>query len=213
MAMGPTQRQRQRTRKRKESAQYVSASAAATERLLETRIPVHTPTTQNWRGIENGDTEKGNDEEMRSLKYDERKTQQHTQTWSTKQNKANRRDRSRATTGEREREREREREACSFLPSPPCRFASFVQGRKAAVAGPMLPARVLSAAHHPPPNNVPEVPVFFFGEFLFVAKLEIIHRNLEAVEKVAILLRNILPKYGYIRKIKYKSLNHPSIYF
>ncbi len=76
------------------------------------------------------------------------------------------------------RQQEREREACSFLPflsSPPCRFASFLQGRKAAVAGPMLPARFLSAARHPPPNNelhtnnVPEeVPVVFFFFFLGV---------------------------------------------
>jgi hypothetical protein len=87
---------------------------------------------------------------MGSLKYDERKTQQHTQTWSTKHNKDNRRDRSRATTGEREIEK-------SFFlpsfPSPPCRFASFLQGRKAAVAGPMLPARFLCCCPPPSPQQ------------------------------------------------------------
>jgi len=59
MAMGPTERERGRERelgRERNPPSTVSASAAATERLLETRIPVHTPTTQNWRGIENGDT-------------------------------------------------------------------------------------------------------------------------------------------------------------
>jgi hypothetical protein len=108
MEMGPTQRERERDNSEEKEIHpvlFLQVLLLLRDSWKQGSQYTHTHTTQNWRGIENGDTEKGNDEEMGSLQYDERKTQQHTQTWSTKQNKVNRRDRSRATTGERERER------------------------------------------------------------------------------------------------------------
>ncbi len=123
---------------------------------------------------------------MGSLKSDERKTQQHTQTWSTKHNKDNRRDRSRATTGERERERERK--AGSFLPflRRPAALRASCKDARRRLRGPCCLPVFYAAAHRLPPNNelhkqrARSSSVFcFFWEFLFVAKLEIIHRNLE----------------------------------
>jgi len=64
MAMGPTERERENSEEKGIHPVLFLQVLLLLRDSWKQGSQYTPPTTQNWRGIENGDTEKGNDEEM-----------------------------------------------------------------------------------------------------------------------------------------------------
>jgi len=107
----------------------------------------------------------------------------------------------------RQQEREREREKSFFLPSfpffaalPLCELPARTQGGGCG-AHAACPFSLCCPPPSPPKQCARSSSVlfcfFFFFGFFFFAKFKNIPRNFENLGKVAVVLRNIFPKYGY----------------